>query len=56
MKQKQKLNHVYFMYISLPGRSAEAKMEWLKPAVCYVPNCWGKNSAHLLWTDLRDLP
>ena len=30
------------MYISLPSRSAEAKIKRLKPAVCYIPNRWGK--------------
>ena len=32
MKQKQKLNHVYYMYISLPSHHVEAKMKWLKTA------------------------
>ena len=35
MKQKQKLNHVYFMYILLPSHSAEAKMKRLKQAACH---------------------
>ena len=36
MKEKQKINHVYFMYISLPSHYAEAKIKGLKPAVCYT--------------------
>ena len=30
------------MQISLPSRSAEAKMKRLKPAVFYIPNRWRK--------------
>ena len=36
MKQKQKLNHVYFMYISFPRHYTEAKKKPLKPAVCHT--------------------
>ena len=32
MEQKQKLNHFYFMQISLPSRFVETKIELLEPA------------------------
>ena len=33
MKQKQKLNHVYFMYISLQSHYADAKIKQVKKPV-----------------------
>ena len=35
IRQKQKLNHAYSMYVSLPNHHAEAKMKGLKLVVCY---------------------
>ena len=40
MKEKQKLNRAYFMYISLPNYSSEARIKRLKPAVCHAKNRW----------------
>ena len=40
MKKKAELDHVYFMHISLPSHSAEAKVKRLKPLV--------KNASRLL--------
>ena len=43
------------MCISLPSRSAEAKMKRLKSAVCYIPNRWEKMRSICSRTEITEV-